>query len=287
MYNRTLPDHAMELIHDLKRKHGFKICMDIDDYWELEENHILYQLYQDEMFAGQQIEHIKNADIVLTTHSRLAGEISAFNKNVHVCANAIPKQGQFDIEREPSYLTRLFWQGSITHGEDIMLLRTPIDRLASIAGKVKMIMGGYNEEEPEWRAMAHIYTAGGKHQYKLAGGFHVAEYYQLYKEADICLVPIVNNKFNRMKSNLKVLEAANLGLPVIASNVHPYIGLPLLFCKHSGDWVKHITRLVASKKRRREAGAELAEYCEEHFNFHRINAERKQILEYEASKITA
>ena len=287
MYNRILPDHALPIIKELQHRYEFKICVDLDDYWELDEHHILYQEYQKVDFAKKQIQQIIDADVILVTHSRLAEEVAVYNKNVHVCPNAIPKQGQFDIEREPYYLTRLFWQGSDTHRQDIALLKTPIDKLGPIAGKIKMVMGGYAEEHEDWYHMVHDYTANLKHQYKLIPYAPITSYYEAYKHADICLIPLLNSKFNRHKSNLKVLEAANLGLPAIVSEVHPYLDLPVFYAKHAGDWVKYIKRLVESRKRQKEAGQQLAEYCAEHYNFNKINNERKQILEYEATKATA
>lgn len=285
MYNRILPDHALPIIKELQHRYDFKICVDLDDYWELDEHHVLYSHYQEIDFAKKQIEQIIDADVVLVTHSRLAEEVAVYNKNVHVCPNAIPKQGQFDIEREPYYLTRLFWQGSDTHKADIALLKTPIDKLASIAGKIKMVMAGYAKDHEDWHRMVHDYTANLKHQYKLIPYAKITEYYQAYAQADICLVPLLNSKFNRHKSNLKILEAANLGLPVIVSQVHPYLDLPVLYCKHSGDWIKHITRLVGSRKRQKDAGQELAEYVQEHYNFNKINNQRKEILEYEGKRM--
>ncbi len=285
MYNRVLPDHALPIIKELQSRYEFKICVDLDDYWELDEHHILYDEYQRTDFAKKQIGQIIDADVVLVTHSRLAEEVAVYNKNVHVCPNAIPKLGQFDIEHEPHFLTRLFWQGSDTHKADINLLRTPIDKLAPIAGKIKMVMAGYAEDHEEWHKMVHDYTADLKHQYKLIPYAKITEYYAAYAHADICLVPLINSKFNRHKSNLKILEAANLGLPVIASEVHPYLDMPVFYCKHSGDWIKHITRLVSSRKRQREAGQQLAEYVAEHYNFNKINNQRKEILEYEGKKV--
>jgi len=285
MYNRILPDHAVPIIKELQRRYEFKICVDLDDHWELDEHHVLYNDYQETNFAAQQIEHIKAADVVLVTHERLAEEVAVFNKNVHVCPNAIPKQGQFDIEREPHYLTRLFWQGSDTHRADIAILKKPIDLLGPIAGKIRMVMAGYVEDHEEWHNMVQDYTASLKHQYKLIPLAPITNYYKAYAQADICLVPLLESRFNRHKSNLKILEAANLGLPVIASQVHPYLDMPVFYAKHSGDWVKYIKRLAASRKRQKEAGQQLAEYCQEHYNFHKINKMRKEIFEYEAKKV--
>lgn len=289
MYNRTMPPEAMPEIFALQKKHGFKICVDVDDYWHLDEHHILYKHYEDIGFASQQIAHLDTADIVLTTHSRLAAEIYQYNANVHVVPNAIPKQGQFDIERQPHHLTRLFWQGSATHEQDIAILQQAIGGgLRFIASKIKMVMAGYELEtdnEDIWYRMGGLYTAGFKHQYKIIPGVAITEYYANYAHADICLVPLVKSRFNSFKSNLKVLEAANLGLPVIASQVDPYLDMPVLYCKSGNDWVKHITRLVESKKRRKEAGQELAEFCAKHFDFHKINNMRKQIFEYATKTI--
>lgn len=285
MYNRIIPEHHLPKIQALKEKHGFKICVDVDDIWHLDPHHILFDYYTDINFATQQINQLKSADIVFTTHGRLADEIKLFNSNVHVLPNAIPHKGQFDLIRKPHHLTRIFWQGSITHREDIALLKRPVDCLNTIATKIKMVMAGYQESEDEWYKMVLDYTANTKHQYLLIPGAHVNEYYKAYEHADICLIPLLNSPFNRQKSNLKVLEAANLSLPVICSAVHPYLDLPVLYAKNSSDWVRHIQRLVASRKRQKEAGEELAEYCQEHFNFFKINKERQQILEYETNKI--
>lgn len=280
MYNRWLPDFAIPKIKELQEKYGFKVALDIDDHWELDPHHILYDQYIGDKNAEKQIEAIKWADLVLTTHTRLAELIQPFNSNVHVLPNAIPKQGQFDIERKPHHLTRLFWQGSITHREDIALLKRPIDCLAPICKKIKMVIAGYHEGDPEWDVMARDFTSNLKHQYHILPGVHVNEYYKHYEHADVCLIPLLNSQFNRCKSNLKVLEAANLGLPCIVSNVHPYKDLPVLYCNNTSDWVRHIQRLVASRKRQKDAGAELKEFCDVHYNFQKINKERKQILEY-------
>lgn len=291
VYNRQLPEPVMEKVNELREKYGFKICVDIDDYWELDPHHILYQHYIDTGFAEKQIWHLKNADFITCTHDRLAELITSINKNVYILPNAILKQGQFDIERIASPFTRLFWQGTVTHEQDIELLRRPIEALKPIAGKIKMVLAGFEddtvEKENTWDRMIGAYTSEGKHQYKLFPGSHVAEYYKAYAEADVCLIPLLNSPFNRNKSNLKVLEAANLGLPVICSHVHPYLDLPVFYAKNSTDWVTHINRLASSRKRQKEAGLKLQEFVNENFNFQKINKERKQIFEYSIKTIEA
>lgn len=284
MYNRILPLHSTEKIATLQKKYGFKIVIDIDDYWHLDEHHVLYEEYRKTDFATQQIWHIENADAVLCTHERLAAEIKPFNKNVHVMPNAIPKQGQFNTERIPHHLTRLFWQGSDTHRKDISILRGPANALSMIAPKIQMVMAGFADGNEQWDSMVMDYTASLRHQYKLIPFEPVHKYYEAYQHADICLIPLIDSPFNKHKSNLKVLEAANLGLPVICSKVNPYLDLPVIYASNAGEWVYAIRKLAGSRKRQKEAGAVLKDYCDKHYNFGKINNERKQVIEYEAGK---
>lgn len=282
VYSRiNAPDNLAEL----KEKYGFKVCVDIDDYWELDEHHVLYDEYRYMDFAAKQIEHISNADVVITTHDRLAEEVAIYNKNVHVCPNAIPRQGQFDIIRQPYHLTRLFWQGSDTHRKDIELLRTPLEAIGKLAKHIKMVMAGYAQDHEDWHYMARDYTANLKHQYKLIEAAPITDYYKAYAHADICLIPLLNSRFNRHKSNLKILEAANLGLPVIVSQVHPYLDMPVNYCRRSQDWINHIRRLVQWPARQKEEGLRLQEFCDTHYNFNKINNQRREVLEYEGKKV--
>ncbi len=287
MYNRVVPDHAIAKLAELKEKHGFKTVVDIDDYWELDPHHILFDAYFEDEFAFRQINHIRNADAVICTHSRLADVIVPYNKHVYICPNAIPKTGQFLVRHMSSDFVRLFWQGSDTHQADVGILAEPIHRLNKIAGKIKMIMAGYVEKSDIWYSMVMDYTANANHQYMLIPYAKPDEYYYAYRNADICLVPLVRSRFNGFKSNLKILEAANLGLPVIASRVDPYLDMPVNYCSKGSDWVSNIKRLVQWQERRKEEGLQLKEFADKNFNFESINTERKQVLEYVASKVSA
>lgn len=278
VFNRILPPHAIITLNGLRKKLGFKIVCDIDDYWHLDEHHILYNNYQETNFAIQQIECIKFADIVTVTNSRLADKVKEYNKNVHVIPNAIPKQGQFDIIRNTSKQPRLFWQGSETHKKDIEILQPVSTEIYYTLPQCKMVMAGYNGSG-EWQSMVRNYTASKMLSLMLIEAAPITSYYEAYKEADICLVPLIDSNFNQYKSNLKVLEAANLGLPVVCSMVNPYLDLPVLYAENNKEWVRHIKRLVESKKYQKECGKELKEFCDKHYNFEKINLLRKQIYE--------
>jgi glycosyltransferase involved in cell wall biosynthesis len=284
LYNRTIPDQGWVRILDLKKKHGFRIGVDIDDYWILDKAHLLHEEYLAQDFERIQIENLSRADFVTTTHARLAAKIFPYNPNVYVLPNAIPKVGQFIVEKTHDPYCRFFWQGSIMHQADIEILIHPLDMMSKQARKMRMVIAGYHEEDATWDAMARAYTANLKHQYKIIPSAPVQEYYAAYAHADVCLVPLVRSTFNGMKSNLKVLEAANLGLPVIASKVDPYMELPVNYCSKASDWVGHMRRLLMFPNRREDEGQRLKEFCDREFNFNYINDERRQVYEYQLSK---
>ena len=267
-YNRVVSEDVVKMAH----KEGIKIVVDVDDYWLLDPHHIAYNDYMTNKFHELQCKHLIFADAVTTTHERLAEKISEFNKNVTITSNAIPDHPFFKVERTTSEYTRLFWQGSITHERDIELLRGPMRRLN--AGKFAAIIAGYTKHRV-WDSMVNAFTNGLRLRGLVLEGKPPTEYYQHYAHADICLCPLLDTPFNALKSNLKILEAANLGLPVIASRVHPYLSMPVTYVHRQKDWAFNIMDIVKDDNMR-VRGEYLRDYCNRNFNFNTINEKRKE-----------
>jgi hypothetical protein len=95
-----------------------------------------------------------------------------------------------------------------------------------------------------------------------------------YADSDISIIPLVENKFGSMKSNLKVLETASKRNPAIVSNVHPYKNMPVCYVNKQQDWYYWIKLLVNDEAARIEYGQKLFEYCNTNFNLHDINNKR-------------
>lgn len=80
----------------------------------------------------------------------------------------------------------------------------------------------------------------------------VAHYAEHYDYIDVLMIPLVDNEFNKYKSELKMVEASVKGKAVIVSDVEPYhhIIRPFINCipinnkKRIRGWAKAITRLV-------------------------------------------
>lgn len=278
--NRMIPGIQIQKLLDLRTKYGFKLIVDFDDHWHLSVDHYLYEHYIAYRIPEIMEVYIKEADAVTVTHERLYDKVFPINDNVHILPNAIPKFGQFLFKKQPDEKVRLFWAGGVTHKKDIEILRNPAKKIN--CDKVKWVIGGYVKSNPEWLAMTSAFTGGGKFENEILESLPVENYYAMYSKCDIALIPLLPTEFNSFKSNLKILEAANMGCAVVVSKVHPYLDFPdelVNYVKVQGDWYKQVMKLLNSPGMMAYQGQRLKEYCDTNFNFNEINLKRKQIFE--------
>lgn len=273
-------------IFDWREKYGFKLVIDIDDYWDLNAGHILYENWKFNNIPNIIIDNLVKADIVTCTHERLAEYVAKYNKNVFILPNAIPGGfEQFLIDKKQDEKIRVMWQGSITHRADVEILRNPMKKVhgdKNLRDKLKMVFGGHVNALTDSDAMLSAFTVGLQMDTLIFPGTKPTEYYQVYNHADICLIPLIDNRFNSFKSNLKILEAAHAGIPVIVSKVHPYLNFPdnvLLYVEEQGDWYRYIKTLADVEYFRNQVGKNLMEYCHTHYNFKAINKIRQELYE--------
>ena len=284
--NRFAFYNEAQEIYDWRDKYGFKLVIDIDDYWELNSGHILHDNWQFNNIPNIIVQNLIQADVVTVTHDRLAEYVAFLNKNVHILPNAIPGGfEQFNIDKQPSDKIRVMWQGSITHRADVEILRNPMKRVFAdkqLRDKTQMVFGGHVRNLTDSDSMLSALTYSLKMDNVIFPGTKPADYYQIYNHADVCVIPLVENRFNSFKSNLKILEAAYAGCPVIVSKVNPYLGFPedvLLYVEEQGDWYRYMKSLADVDYFRHMIGKNLMEYCNKHYNFKEINLKRKQIYE--------
>jgi glycosyltransferase involved in cell wall biosynthesis len=120
----------------------------------------------------------------------------------------------------------------------------------------------------------------------------VTGYAKNYSKFDISLAPIKNTMFNRMKSQLKVIEAGFYKKAIIASNIGPYT-IDLKHCMDNGnfvdgnailinearnhaDWAKFIEKLVKNPNLIKDMGERLYETVKDKYDLNNVTNDRKQ-----------
>jgi glycosyltransferase involved in cell wall biosynthesis len=120
----------------------------------------------------------------------------------------------------------------------------------------------------------------------------VQSYAKNYSKFDVSLAPIKNHMFNRMKSQLKVIEAGFYKKAIIASNVGPYT-LDLKHCLDHGnfvdgnallvdenrnhsDWAKFVDKLVKNPNMVKDMGERLYETVKDTYDLNVVTKARAE-----------
>lgn len=120
----------------------------------------------------------------------------------------------------------------------------------------------------------------------------VQSYAKNYSKFDISLAPIKNHIFNRMKSQLKVIEAGFYKKAIIATNVGPYTidlkhalsngnfvdGNALLVDenRNHSDWAKFIEKLLKNRNFVTDLGERLYETVKDKYDLNKVTKDRAE-----------
>jgi hypothetical protein len=261
VFSRILPiKKQKEFIQELQKRGTYVIC-DIDDHWILSNNHATKKI--GDAFRKYSIDALMYADEVWTTHEVLGKEVGRLNNHWHVIPNALdPNEPMWQPKK--TYSNRIGWAGGITHFHDLMLTD-------GCWGDTTPVICGFNEH-PEWIKLSDRFKAD------YINALPVTDYGLLYDQFDIAIAPLEDNKFNTMKSNLKIIEAGMKGLPIFVQNIHPYTDDAKGIFKVN-DWA---TSLQEASNMETESikgyGTELRRYVLDNYDINKVNKLRTERL---------
>lgn len=256
-------------------RHGCKVILDIDDYWNLPSDHGMFR-YKPPFYEINTIEAIEAVDLVTTTTKFFAKIIKPFNRNVVMLPNCIDmEQNQWKSEKVKDDQVRFGWVGGVWHKEDIALMEDSFNYLYSDRSidNYNICLGGFNDN-PEYRAIELMMAANGraKGKYLRISGTDYNNYGMIYDYLDVAIVPLRNNMFNNCKSPLKMLEAGAKGCAVIASDIQPYNVFPnscyyaIPTWNNKKGWFRAIKHLTREKRMREDLAANLKEYVQKEYD---------------------
>jgi len=137
-----------------------------------------------------------------------------------------------------------------------------------------------------------IYTGSPDEAYVRVWTKPVTSYAKNYSKFDVSLSPIKNTMFNRMKSQLKVIEAGFYKKALIASDLGPYT-IDLKHCLKNGefvdgnamlvnenrnhsDWAKYIEKLVKNPNLAKDMGERLYETVKDKYDLNIVTKTRAE-----------
>jgi glycosyltransferase involved in cell wall biosynthesis len=286
---------------------------DIDDHPTPPKGHGMANKIIAEGIPKKIIEAMNACDYVTTTTSIFEEYIKEkMNPNTKVIPNAPDTTAKMWQEPEKEIVSdrvRVAWIGGSSHLHDLEILRDNICKVyadTELKDKIQFVMCGYdirgkyiskNEttgkeqtrkikpKETVWVKFENIFTAGGmadENQYVRKDTMPITRFGAQYDNADIVLAPLVENEFNKVKSELKIVEAGAKRKALICSDVYMYNqllthGVNAMLVeprKNHKGFYKHIRKLVLDPDMRKELANNLHDLVIPKYTLEEVTKER-------------
>lgn len=210
------------------------------------------------------IQQMREADAVFVTTPYLKEIYSEFNDNIYVLPNSIDFElwGKAPRRVNKGKIT-IGWVGGANHNDDLLIIEPAIEYLTNKYPQVEFVFG--HGMHPNFR---------GKKGVRWIQEFaRIDKYPKAVAKMgfDIGMAPLVDNAFNRAKSNLRWLEYSALGIPTVASNVGHFgetirHGETGLLCDTPQDFITNLETLITDKAKRKELARNAKEEVFKHWN---------------------
>jgi len=252
---RQFHEKIMDHLKMVKEKYQIPIVYELDDdLWGISRNSPAFSTYHKSDVLTRAKECINFCDAVTTSTTPLAKVLREFNDNVFVLPNCLDfrlwKQRKEHLDKEKIVIG---WFGSPTHFDDLDRIKNVF---TTILNKNKNVI---------FRFMGYLYAPLKNYvstgRVELVKGVKVEQYprHAQLNAPDIFLIPVTDTRFNHSKSSLKWLEAAAMGVPVVASNEMPYKsvishGKTGFLANTDIEWLNYINELIESAELRAKIG---------------------------------
>jgi len=178
-----------------------------------------------EKYKPYLIKLLKNANEVHVTNDALFEVCNIYNKNIVIRPNKIFPQrwkeclvdDRIDLSLAESDLNILYF-GSKTHQEDLNFLIESISLARKSGKQIQLYVVGCGDNLPDVDYIQRLTPPSARYD------VFVNWLLRISHQFDLGVTPLIDQKFSACKSNLKCLEFNSLKLPVITSNVKPYLG---------------------------------------------------------------
>jgi glycosyltransferase involved in cell wall biosynthesis len=185
------------------------------------------------------------ADMVIVSTDHLVEATRRREHSVTVIPNGLDPDlwARPVIASPPKRDQRILYMGTYTHERDLKLLREPLRHLQTLFPTTLDVIGVSDSDE-DWYNRVEVPVDAREYP---AFVMWLREHSTRWT---IGVAPLLDEPFNRSKSDLKALEYAMLGLPTVASRTLPYLALESKGATLTPDgaesWVEALSGLLES-----------------------------------------
>lgn len=293
IFQRVLDDRVMATILHQRDKFNYSLFYEIDDDIDaIDRSNPSYDAFMGrgkERVTKTYHKALKDVDCVVTSTKPLADVCVKYagQDNVVIMKNAVDFNRLFLDNVFNEDIVRLLWWGGNAHLDDLNLALPALHQMMAKYDSLHLFFWGFS---PDLNTTYAKIQHGGAHMRKIGvdGSIEMTDvalesfnkllakyrgrikFYPFQRSeifhaimptfnADIGMAPIVDNQFNRAKSNLKFIEQSAMYIPMVASNVYPYAntithGEDGFLAKKHVDWVKYLDMLISDSSLRKEMG---------------------------------
>ncbi len=235
-------DQLAEAVKLYKKQKAFT-AYDLDDiFWSLDDSNPNKKLFPSDIL--QRLRKITNqVDIAIVSTPVLAEHVKKSlgftDDRIKIVRNTLPQAFlNVALENRPKNIQhskpRVGWAGGSSHVGDLAILKEVVERTHD---QVQWVFMDSMPDVPRDMVEFHQGVPFAQYPAKLAS-----------LDLDLALAPLADTEFNSCKSDLRVLEYAACGFPVLASNSPAFADVPtgIHFTDNSSDeWTGHILDCVS------------------------------------------
>lgn len=270
--------HSLDFWMGMRARHQKPFIMDIDDYvTDIPVEHGgSEQMRPGSVRHSVMMEQMRQSDALIVSTPYLASQYKDRNDHVYVIPNSMDlKEWDGLGRRKSSDRIRIGWIGGGTHNEDLEMVRPAIEEV--LAQNENTWFYCIHGTPQSYKKMRHVYWTHNWSKINLYPKF-LASY-----KFDIGIAPLVDNNFNRGKSNLRWLEYSSLKLPTVASPLPDFVrsiepGKTGLLAKDLESWKMCLMELIKSEEMRRSLGEQAYESVKSNFNVRKTSTQYLRLL---------
>lgn len=229
------------------------------------------------------IAQFKESDGLIVSTPYLQEVYSEFNDNIFVVENSLDFKVWDAVKKKSKKGIRIGWAGGATHSQDLEILESVIPRITE-----------------RHKDVSFVFVHGTPHSLRgLKNVEHIQKWTRIDKypsflgslDFDIGIAPLVDNAFNRGKSNLRWLEYSGLGIPTVASKVGHFAqtinhGVDGFLAENHNEFEQYLEVLITDKKARTAMGAMAKDRARLDFNVDRTAQKYAEILQQAVDRKT-